>query len=94
MSEMLHIHDGEKHIGNVCVPANVLYQVAVHRRGAQKYEAIGKPTQSLKVALRQLAEVMAANRGRAYPQYNRGGVWFWEKDGWYEPVMIYEMRRL
>ena len=91
MSEALHIHDEEGHdIGFVCVPGLFKYQACLHRFGSREWEPIGKPT-TLANAFRLMGAAIQEKR-RAYPRYNRAGIWAVEQgESYYEPQMAYEV---
>lgn len=67
----------------VCSGVNRRYQARVHYYGLRRYELLGPPTRSRRVALRRLADAMATGR------YNRGDVLM--AADYYEPVQVYEM---
>jgi hypothetical protein len=87
----LHIHDGDTHVGNICVPGRFHYLPRVHRVGAQKYELLGKPTYSLRVAFKRLTDAFI-NDSRIR-QYNRGDILAYDDNPYYEPHVAYEVKR-
>ena len=88
----LHLHDAnDQHVGSICVPGPCDYQVAVHRYGARKWDAIGGLMPSIADAFQLLGTTLAENR-RAYDRYNRAGIWAVERgESYYEPRMVYEV---
>ena len=95
MSDMLHLHDTDgTHVGNVCVPGPFDYQALVLRRGERTPKLLGKPTRSRRVALRRIADALG-DQGAFAMTYNRGEVWASERgESYYDPIMVFEVRRL
>ena len=67
----------------ICTGSGQRYLARVRREGHQKYEPLGNPTKSLRVALRRLADGMASR------QYKRGDVLLLAE--WYDPSVLYEV---
>ena len=69
----------------VCSGVNRQYQARAHYYAARRYELLGSPTRSRRVALRRLADAMDSGR------YNRGDVLM--TADYYDPVPVFEMVR-
>ena len=69
----------------VCSGVKRQYQARAHCYGQRRYELLGPPTRSRRIALRRLADAMDTGR------YNRGDVLFWAD--YYDPVPVFEMVR-
>ncbi len=63
------------------------YRARVRLFGHQRYELLGKPTKSLRVAMTRVTDAMAAA-----PHYKRGDVLVC--DDWYEPFVLFETVRV
>ena len=69
----------------VCSGVNRQYQARVHSYGLRRYELLGPPTRSRRVALRRLADAMDTGR------YNRGDVLM--AADYYDPIQVFEIVR-
>ena len=92
MSENLHIHDSEdRHVGDICMTGPCDYQVAVHRTGARKWEAVGERVHTITEAFADIGAFLDNNR-RSFPKYNRAGIWAVERgETYYAPEQVYEV---
>lgn len=91
MTDMIHIHSEGKQVGNVCVPGPFTYQAAVHQFGAREWVPVGERGSSIAEAFQALGVALEENRGKAYPRWNRGGIWAIEEDSYYDPHKVYEV---
>ena len=81
-----HIHDAEgNHVGDVCGGTGRHYRVYSHWPGHKKYQMVGKPTKSPRVALRVASETMLTGL------YNRVVVTLCAD--YYDPMKVYELVR-
>ena len=71
--------------GAICGGVNVRYQARARWDGFRRYQLIGKPTKSKRVAMRRLAGAMLDT------SYKRGDVLMWAD--YYEPEQVYELVR-
>lgn len=71
--------------GSICRGVNVQYRARARWPGYHRYQLIGKPTRSYKVALRRMADAFATGK------YKRADVLM--SADYYDPVMLCELVR-
>lgn len=92
MSESICIHEGDKHVGNICVPGRFEYQVATHARGARHWKPVGKRRRTVAAAFRDVGRILEDERGRSWRSINRVGIWACETGmSYYDPHQVYEV---
>ncbi|KKM97453.1 hypothetical protein LCGC14_1167770 [marine sediment metagenome] len=69
--------------GAICGGVGKRYQARVRLRGYRRYELVGKPTKSYRVAVRRMAAAFVEHR------YQRGDVLMWAD--YYDPVQLCEL---
>lgn len=88
MSVAVPICEGDKHVGYVCMAGpRLVYYAAVRRHGHKTFQSLGK-SRSERGAMQRVVDAMAKDH-----ELKRGGVWFSEPGGYYEPTLIWEAVR-
>ncbi len=72
-----------KSYGSICFGLNTRYQARARWAGYRRYQLIGKPTRSYRVAVMRMAKAFATR------EYKRADVVFWAD--YYDPEMLCEL---